>query len=97
VSSRSARKNRPWGPRQTCNTTQTASAFASFGWAQRDGIAAVFRNIGHRGLCPSRGMPNRRHPSPFARSGGSASPRSRKIAGAEGCAPPGGGSRAQYC
>jgi hypothetical protein len=46
------------------------------------------RMNGHEGQCRSRGSPNRRHPSPFARSGGTASPPSSRISGTEECAPP---------
>jgi hypothetical protein len=48
--------------------------------------AAAWAGTGDR--APPGESANRRHPSPFARSGGSASRRSGKIAGAEDCAPP---------
>jgi len=49
-----------------------------------------------RGTVPSPAIAKSRHPGAFARPGGTASPRSARIWGAEHCGPPGGRSTAQY-
>jgi hypothetical protein len=114
---------RPRGPQEnadhgrfcgTCNDTRWPGALASSDKSGRDGVPAVRKNIGHRGLCPSHRVRWER-PRPCGpqgradhgrlygtcnhtrwlgalaspvRSGGTASPRSGRIAGAEDCAPP---------
>jgi hypothetical protein len=45
---------------------------------------------------PPGESPNRRQPSPFARSGGTVSSRSARVSGTEDCAPPGGRSPARF-
>jgi hypothetical protein len=54
VPSRSARKGRHRGPRRTCSATQSAGCPCEVRQVGKDGVAAVRRNIGPRGLCPSR-------------------------------------------
>jgi hypothetical protein len=91
-----------WGSAGGAGAYQTSRDLDATGWGRTatvprgwDGAGKgqtvsprSVERCGHGGPCPSRGSPNRRQPSPFARSGRAVSSRSGKISGAEDCAPP---------
>jgi len=76
ASSRSASKGRPRTPLRNLQPHPMAGCPCELRQAGRDGVPAVRRSIGRRGLRPSRTSSNRGHPSTLASPGGTASSRS---------------------